>query len=86
MTGTSAPASPEGPRRRLQFGVAGLFLVMVVCSVMAAAGYYFVRSLHKSGGANRLIFILFTLVAPIVLMIVISLIRSITVWFRRRGV
>jgi len=85
MTETDTPTRPEGPRpRRVQFGVASLLMVMVVCSVMAAAGYYFVRSLQKSGGVNRLIFILFTLVAPVVLMIVVSLLRQITAWLGRR--
>lgn len=85
MTQNDTPTNPETPRRRrIQFGVASLLLVMVVCSVMAASGYYFVRSLQKSGSADRLIFILFTLVAPIVLMIVVSLLRQITACFGRR--
>ena len=84
MSETDTPSKPEVPRRRMQFGVGSLLLVTVVCSVMAAAGYYFVRSLQKSGGANRLIFILFTLVAPIVLVIVVSLLRQVAVWLGRR--
>lgn len=85
MTGTQTPTAPETPRRRrVQFGVGSLLMVMVVCSVTAAAGYYFVRSLQKPAGPNRLIFILFTLVAPIVLMIVVSLVRQIALWLNRR--
>jgi magnesium-transporting ATPase (P-type) len=85
MTEPDTPTNPETPRRRrVQFGVGSLLMVMLVCSVTAAAGSYFVRSLQKPGGANRLIFILFTLVAPIVLMIVVSLVRQITLWLSRR--
>ena len=84
MTETETPASSEAPRRRGQFGVAGLLLFTAVCSVTAAAGYYFVRSVQKPGGANHLIFILFTLVAPIVLMIAVSLFRQLAGWLNRR--
>ncbi len=58
-------------------------MVMVVCSVTAAAGSYFVRSLRHPGGASRLVFILFTLVAPVVLMLVVGLIRQVAVWLNR---
>ncbi len=85
MTGPPTPTNPETPRRRrVQFGVGSLLMFMLVCSVTAAAGYYFVRSLQKPAGANRLIFILFTLVAPIVLMMVASLVRQITHWLTHR--
>ena len=84
MTEPDTPTHPEPPRRRMQFGVGSLLMVMLVCSVTAAAGSYLVRSLQKPGGGSRLIFILFTLVAPVVLMIVVSLVHSLALWLSRR--
>ena len=77
MTETDTPTNPEPPRRRRpQFSIGGLLMLMVVCSVTAAAGSYLVRSLQRPAGSSRLIFILFTLIAPVVLMIVVNLIRQ----------
>jgi hypothetical protein len=84
MTETDKPTNAEWPRRRPQFSIGGLLMLMVVCSVMAAAGSYLVRSLQRPGGSSRLVFVLFTLVAPIVLMIAVSLIRQATLWLNRR--
>ena len=85
MTETDKPRNSEPPqRRRPQFGIGGLLMLMLVCSVTAAAGSYLVRSLQRPAGSSHLIFILFTLLAPVVLMIVVSLIRSITLWVSRR--
>ena len=76
---------PPAPRRRMQFSIGGMLMLMVVCSVMAAAGGYLVRSLQQGTGASRLVFILFTLVAPVVLLVLVSLCRqAILAWTRRR--
>jgi len=84
MTQNNADSRPPAPRRRPQFTISSLLLLMVVCSVTAAAGSYLVRSLQRPAGANRLIFVLFTLLAPVVLMIAVSLIRQATLWLGRR--
>ena len=85
MIETGTPTNPEPPhRRRPQFGIGGLLMLMLVCSVTAAAGSYLVRSLQRPAGSSHLIFILFTLIAPVVLMIVVSLIRAVTLWWGRR--
>lgn len=84
MTQGTADSQPPSPRRRPQFTIRGLLMLMVVCSVTAAAGSYLVRSLQRPVGANRLTFILFTLLAPVVLMIAVSLIRQVTLWLGRR--
>ncbi|NLF69839.1 MAG: hypothetical protein GX575_12385 [Candidatus Anammoximicrobium sp.] len=85
MTKSEPTTRSETPhRRRPQFGMGSLLMVMLVCSVMAAAGSYFVRSALKPGGASLLVFILFTLVTPVVLMIVVSLTRQIALWLSRR--
>ncbi len=64
-----------------QFGVGGLMLVMLVCCVMAATGYYLVQSLG-GGRQTRTVFILFTLVAPLILVVAVSMLRGI--WLRLR--
>lgn len=80
------PARSEPPRRRrLQFSIAGLLMLMVVGSVMAAAGSYLVRSLQRPAGINRLVFVLFTLLAPVALLIAVSLIRRAAQSLRSAG-
>ena len=59
-----------------KFGLAGLLMVMFVCSVMAAGGYYFMQYL-RGGRQSQLAFILFTLASPMLLMVVISLMRAV---------
>ena len=66
---------PDVPRPwQPKFGMAGLLMVMFVCSVMAAGGYYFVQYL-RGGRQSQLAFILFTLASPMLLMVVVSLMR-----------
>jgi hypothetical protein len=78
------PAEEERTTRPWQprFGIGSLLLVMLVFSVMAAAGSYFARSLD---GQTRLrpTFILFTLVAPVALLVVVSVARGL--WNCLRG-
>jgi len=85
MIENKTPTQSSPPRRRRpQFSIAGLLMLMVICSVMAAAGSYLVRSLQQPAGASRLVFILFTLIAPVVLLVAVSLIRQVTRWLGRR--
>jgi hypothetical protein len=62
----------------------GLLMVMLVFCVMAAAGSYLVRSLQPGGRSGRLVFILFTVAAPMLLTVVVSLIWQILAWLNRR--
>lgn len=66
-----------------RFGLGAMLLAMLVCSVMAAAGYYFVQSL-RGGRQFQLVFILFTLASPLLLAVLISIARSVFVWRERR--
>ena len=54
-----------------------MLLVMLVCSVMAAAGSYFFRSLGE-GRELQLWFILFTLAAPALLVVLVSLVLQLS--------
>ena len=49
----------------------GLFVVMLVTSVAAAAGFYVVKGL-QSGRQAQLVGLLFTLAAPPLLLVVVS--------------
>ncbi len=76
------PKKSDVPRPwQPKFGMAGLLMVMFVCSVMAAGGYYFVQYL-RGGRESQLAFILFTLASPMLLMVMVSLL---CVFYRRMG-
>ena len=69
-----------------RFGLGSMLLMMLVFSVMAASGFYFIQALSGNRGA-QLAFILFTLATPLLLVVVVSLVRSLAQWFsggRRR--
>ncbi len=67
-----------------RFGLAGLMMVMLVLAVVAAAASYMVRA-QEGGQSLKLAFILFTLAAPVLLMVAVSLLRQVVVWISRRG-
>jgi len=76
---------PDVPQPwRPRFGIGSLLMVMLVFSVTGAAGFYLVRSLGERDRSAHLTFILFTLAAPILLMVAVSIIRQIVVWLSRR--
>lgn len=71
----SAPA-PWQPR----FGISTMLLIMLVVSVVGAAASYFVRAM-QGGRDAQLAFILFTLAAPLLLVVIVSIAHTL---FRRR--
>ena len=76
--GDSVPR-PWHPR----IGLGTLLLLMLVVSVMAAGASYFVRysGAVRGGREFQLLFILFTLAAPLLLVVIVSLFQAL---FRRR--
>jgi hypothetical protein len=58
-----------------------MMLVMLVFCVMAAAAYYFVRAL-RGERTFQVLFILFTVTAPLLLVVVISSVRAL--WLNRK--
>jgi len=71
MTESQPVRSEVPPPWRPRFTLQGLFLLTLVVCAMGTAGAYFVRSL--SGSRNdRFLFILFTLAAPPLLVVVVS--------------
>lgn len=67
------PTGPSGWQPR--FSIHTMLMVTFVFSVMATAGSYMVRSLSQGGRPAHLVFIMFTLSAPTLMMIVVSLLR-----------
>ena len=61
---------PYQPR----FGLGGLMLMMVVISIMAAGGYYYLRGVAGQR-SMQLAFVLITIAAPLLLVVMISAIR-----------
>ena len=66
-----------------RFGIGSLLLVMFIFSAMGSAGFYLVRGLEGSRGF-QLAFILFTLAAPVLLVVVVSLLRVVYDWINAR--
>lgn len=77
-----APSRENLPRPwQPRFSLGTLLMVMLVICVMAAAGSYLARILRQDGRTGQLTFILFTLAAPMLLMVLVSL----ATWCLRRA-
>ena len=72
------PREPDPPQRHWQprFGIGGLFLIVLIVSVMAAAGSYLARTGGFSpSGQDKLslvTFLFITLAAPALLVVVVA--------------
>ena len=64
-----------------RFSMTAMLLLMLVVSVVAAGASYLVRS-NNTDRVFQLAFILFTLAAPLLLLVVVSLCRAILRWLR----
>jgi hypothetical protein len=72
------PSESPGPWQP-RFSIATMLLTMLIFAVMASAGGYLVRALREGDRRYQLIFLLMTLAAPMLLMVLISLIRALIV-------
>ena len=76
------------PHWRPKFGLWTMMLLMVVIAVMGTAGFYLQQSLQvnpidkKQAVPSRIAFILFALIAPMTLLVVASIGRSVFLWFQ----
>ena len=75
-----APHAPyTGPERdhnvpapwQPRYGLTFMLLVMLTMSIMASSGYYLVQALYGDKG-DKMMFIMFTLVSPVVSVVVVS--------------
>lgn len=76
---------------RFRFGLGPIFLITVLVCVMAASGYYLVNADWKLEGADvetnaplPLLFVLFTLSVPCLLVVVISILVRISRWRKQQ--
>ena len=67
-----------------RFGIRSLLLMMLVFSVMAAACSYLLQSERQQNRLGQLGFILFTLAAPVFLVLAFSLLRLLANWWSSR--
>jgi len=70
-------------RRRMTFGLAGLFLVMFVVCVAATGGYYLVKSLQQ-GVESAPLFVISVTAAPGIILVVFSAVWHMLAWLSRR--
>ena len=77
------PRGQSRARSNLRFTIAGLMMVMLIFSVMAAAASYLWQA--KDRGTSALIlFFPFVLISPMGLMVIVSWARQILLWINRR--
>ena len=70
------------PASRFRFSLKSMMLLMLVCSVTAAGGYYMMEA-NRKGASTRSIFVIFTLAAPVVLLMTMSLFRFLQIQLNR---
>jgi hypothetical protein len=78
----SSPQPSAKPPWLPRFGLAELMLSMLIFCVMGAAGSYLMRVREGNG---RAVFVIFTLAAPIALVLVLSTYRGLRRWLARRS-
>lgn len=84
MSNPSVSSEPNLPKPwQPRFGIGAMLLVMLVFCVLATGVGYLVRGLQNNSGVGSgrpmlLIFLLFTLAGPMLLMVVVSIVRALT--------
>jgi hypothetical protein len=64
-----------------QFSILGMFVVMLVCSMASAGAFYLVRA-DGDEPSFKLIALIFLLAGPVLLLVVVSLLVSLTSRFK----
>ena len=84
MSDSISSPEPNHPKPwQPRFGIGALLLVMLVFCVLAAGAGYLVQGLRNettvgSGRPAVMVFLLFTLAGPMLLMVVVSIVRALT--------
>lgn len=76
---TSSPDEPKAVPP--QFSILGMFVVMLVCSMASAGAFYLVRA-DGDEPSFKLIALIFLLAGPVLLLVVVSLLVSLTGRFK----
>jgi len=82
--GKDRPDGRRGPWRP-RFSIGSLLLTMLVVAVSATAGGYLVRALREGERRYQLVFLLIALAAPMLLVALVSLVRSLVMQPRITG-
>jgi hypothetical protein len=67
---------------RPRFGIGGLLLLTIVFAVMGAATRQFVLAVQR-GSSPRAVFVIFTLAAPMIVVVTIGAIHRLLAWLGR---
>ena len=70
------PLLPAAQRQKAHLSIWSLMLITTVCCLMAAAGNQMLQAL-RSDNLPRSKFVLFTLTAPVITLVLISVIRAV---------
>lgn len=70
------------PNRRYQFSLFSMMLLMLVATVLGGVGAR-MRAATESGVQGRVIFVFFTLLAPMLLLVVLTAGRQVWLWWDR---
>ena len=81
MTGEE-PKSDKSPPWQPRFGLATLLIVMLICCIMAATAYYFVRAVRGGTGLHTMS-VTIAMAAPVLLVVLFSLLKALIDWIRR---
>ncbi len=81
MTTSPHAPPPNRPPWLPRFGLAEMMLAMMIFSVMGAAGSYLMRAINQ--GQGRAVFVIFTLAAPIALVLVLSFYKALRRWLAK---
>ena len=68
---------------RFRFGIGSLMLVTIVVGITAAAARQYVRA-NEYGTSPRALFVMFTLAAPLLVLVTLSVIHQGVGWLSRR--
>ncbi|MDG2380716.1 MAG: hypothetical protein P8N76_03505 [Pirellulaceae bacterium] len=75
--------NPRKPLWQPRFGLGSMMLILLVAAMTAAIGRQLIQAV-VSGTSSRVIFVMFVLVLPVILLIVMNLLRLGSNWFRRQ--
>jgi heme/copper-type cytochrome/quinol oxidase subunit 2 len=84
------PTTNQTPddRWRPRFGLGTMMLVTICFCVMGTAGYHLMRTRGLAGAVGsqtspQAVFVIFTVAAPVLLLVVLSVGHQVVAWFQR---
>ena len=81
--GTPPEPAAEGPTSWPRYGIGSMMLVTVIFAVMAASARQLVVAV-RHGSSPKAFFVIFTLAAPMLAVVAISVFRQVASWLSRQ--